>query len=152
MLNQNYSLAAPLLLAVLTLAYAVSARDRRLIPHASVAGFLQWSMGLLALGSANLWFLHLSDPWAPYATVFFGLGAVTVFGAGLVWRCKPLRVVGLLGLGLCLPRVFLVDIHSNFYRIAAFAGVGIVLLLVGFLYHRFRNVINGVEAAPNSEN
>lgn len=149
--DQGYDLSAPLCLAMLTLVYAILGQDKALFPKRSRARFLQGCMGVLALGSVYLWFLSLAGALEPYTTVFWGMSAIVVFLSGLVWRIKPLRVIGLVGLGLCLPRVFLVDIHSIFYRIAAFAVVGVVLLLVGFLYHRFRNLINGKEEASEPE-
>ena len=51
----------------------------------------------------------------------------------LLWR--------LVGLALCVPRMFLVDLHSTLYRIVAFGALGAVLLWVGFSYHRFRHLI-----------
>jgi uncharacterized membrane protein len=44
---------------------------------------------------------------------------------------------------MCVPRVFLVDIDSTVYRIVAFVALGVVLLWVGFSYHRFRHLITG---------
>ena len=49
-------------------------------------------------------------------------------------------------MAVCIPRVFIVDIHSALHRIAAFGVLGVVLLLVGFLYHRFQDLI---EKAPD---
>lgn len=49
-------------------------------------------------------------------------------------------MAGLSGLALCIPRVFIVDIDSTLYRIGVFFVLGVVLLWVGFSYHRFRHL------------
>ena len=64
-----------------------------------------------------------------------------LLAAGLVGRVKPLRVTALVGLALCIIRVFLVDVQSTLYRIVAFGALGVALLIVGFLYTRYREVI-----------
>jgi len=78
---------------------------------------------------------------APYATASCGLVAVLLFLAGLFGRSRPHRLTGLVGLAVCVARVFLVDLDSTLYRIAAFVAVGLVLLWVGFSYHRFRHLV-----------
>lgn len=77
----------------------------------------------------------------PYATVGWGLASIGVFMTGLFTRTAPYRLLGLLGLALCVPRVFLVDLDSALHRIIAFVVLGLVLLWVGFSYHRFRHFI-----------
>jgi len=83
----------------------------------------------------------------PYVTVGWGVAALAWFGLGLFARERPDRLLGLAGLALCVPRVFLVDLDSTFHRIVAFGALGAVLLWVGFSYHRFRHLIAD-EAAP----
>jgi uncharacterized membrane protein len=63
------------------------------------------------------------------------------FSDRLSSRERAARLAGLSGLALCIPRVFIVDIDSTLYRIGAFFVVGVVLLWVGFFYHRFRHLI-----------
>jgi hypothetical protein len=48
-----------------------------------------------------------------------------------------------------VPRVFVVDIQSTLYRIGAFVVLGVVLLWVGFSYHRFRHFITD-DAPPEA--
>lgn len=88
-------------------------------------------------------FLRQSGGLAPYATVLCGGAAIGLFLLGLFARERTARLVGLGGLALCVPRVFLVDIDSTVYRIGAFVALGVVLLWVGFSYHRFRHLITG---------
>ncbi|MBC7368974.1 MAG: DUF2339 domain-containing protein [Undibacterium sp.] len=86
-------------------------------------------------------FIRQQEALAPYATMLCGLAAITLFLLGLFARERAARLVGLGGLLLCVPRVFMVDIHSTLYRIGAFVVLGVVLLWVGFSYHRFRHFI-----------
>ncbi len=85
---------------------------------------------------------------APYATMLCGLTAIALFLFGLFTRERTARLAGLAGLVLCVPRAFFVDIDSALYRIGAFVVLGVVLLWVGFSYHRFRHLITG--DAPES--
>ncbi len=78
---------------------------------------------------------------APYVTASCGVAAVSLFLAGLFGRSRPHRLTGLIGLAVCVGRVFVVDLDSTLYRIAAFVAVGVVLLWVGFSYHRFRHLV-----------
>ncbi len=85
----------------------------------------------------------------PYITVGWGVAALAWFGFGLFARTRPDRLLGLIGLALCVPRVFLVDLHSTLYRIVAFGALGAVLLWVGFSYHRFRHLIADDVPSPD---
>jgi hypothetical protein len=100
-----------------------------------------WVAGAAALGLAFLLALVQRGLLAPYATVGWGLAAIALFVAGLFVRLRPFRLLGLAGLLVCIPRVFLVDLQSAFHRIVAFVVLGGVLLWVGFSYHRFRHFI-----------
>ncbi len=95
-------------------------------------------------------FIRQGEALAPYATMLCGLAAIALFLFGLFARERAARLVGLGGLLLCVPRVFVVDIDSTLYRIGAFVVLGVVLLWVGFSYHRFRHFIT--DDAPGVEN
>jgi uncharacterized membrane protein len=76
--------------------------------------------------------LTLSLVWAVYS------GAI--IGAGFFKRFQPLRLLGIAMLGITVLKVFLVDLTEldSGYRIAAFIGLGILVLLVSLLYQRVR--------------
>jgi uncharacterized membrane protein len=105
----------------------------------------EWIGGLAALAMLDLLFLQREGTLSHYVTVFWGLSAIAIFVAGLAARSRPLRVTGLIGLALCLPRVFVIDIRSTLYRIVAFMVLGGVLIGVGFLYYRFRDWIERLD-------
>ncbi len=72
----------------------------------------------------------------------------TLFGLGLFLRARIYLMFGLLGLVLCVPRIFLIDLNSTLHRIVAFVVLGVVLLWVGFSYHRFRHLVTGESKPP----
>ncbi|MEX2382415.1 MAG: hypothetical protein WD490_08530 [Opitutales bacterium] len=126
-----------LLLAVLTIAYVL----RTPYEKEGAAVPLQWLFGSLTLTLLFFLFLTRGGGLQPYVTVFWGLSALAVFLTGLLANMKPLRVIGLAGLAICIPRVFFIDIQSALYRIVAFGVMGAVLMGVGFLYHKYKEVI-----------
>jgi hypothetical protein len=109
---------------------------------------LAWLSGSAALGLTFLLAIAQRGVLAPYATVGWGAGAILLFVAGLFVRLRPYRLLGLAGLLVCIPRVFLVDLQSAFHRIIAFVVLGAVLLWVGFSYHRFRHLIVDTKEKP----
>jgi uncharacterized membrane protein len=66
-----------------------------------------------------------------------GVGA-GVFITGLAARLREYRYAGLAGLAVCVPRMFIVDITDQFGRILAFGALAVVLLAIGFSYHKLR--------------
>jgi hypothetical protein len=103
-------------------------------------------------GALALWFLACiaqKGALAPYVTLGWGLAAGGCFLGGLLLRTAPYRLLGLIGLALCIPRVFFVDLQSPLHRIIAFMALGVLLLWVGFSYHRFRHLI--ADASPGTD-
>ncbi len=111
---------------------------------AGAAGWRRWAAWAHPFAA---WFglavvvIRQQGPLAPYATMICAVAAIGVFLLGLTNRERAARLAGLTGLALCIPRVFIVDIDSTLYRIGAFFALGVVLLWVGFSYHRFRHLI-----------
>ncbi len=127
--------------AAITLAFPLLFRG--IVPEFSAQSKtrLQWLLSLAALAMADLRFLQMHGEAANYITIFWGLAACCIFLTGLSAGMKPLRIVGLFGLALCMPRLFVVDIRSTLYRIAAFIVLCMVLMGVAFLYAKFRPVL-----------
>lgn len=112
--------------------------------------FALWAHGGGALLMLFWFFAAQRGPLEPYGTVLWGGAAIALFVAGLFAQARVYRLLGLTGLALCIPRVFLVDIDSTLYRIAAFVVLGFVLLWVGFSYHRFRHLITNTGDTPEN--
>lgn len=110
-----------------------------------------WVFAGLGLGVAMSTAVSPRLPYAHLATVGWGTAAVAVFMLGLFARLRPHRLVGLAGLALCIVRVFIVDLDQTLHRIAAFGVLGLVLLWVGFSYHRFRHLIADEEAVAPAD-
>jgi uncharacterized membrane protein len=74
--------------------------------------------------------LMLSAAWAAYAAVLVVIG--------IKRRYAPIRYFAIALFALTLAKVFLVDLETlgGIYRIAGFIVVGVILLLVSFLYQR----------------
>jgi uncharacterized membrane protein len=78
--------------------------------------------------------------------VFWGLSAILLFVSGLFAGLRAYRFTGLIGLVLCVGHIFIWDIQDTFYRIIAFFVIGLVMLAIGFLYHRFRERISALDS------
>lgn len=78
-----------------------------------------------------------------YLTVSWTMVALVLFVAGLILRERMYRWMGLTVLGLAVGRVVLIDVWrlEQFNRILSFMAIGIVLLLLGFLYNKFQDKI-----------
>ncbi len=85
--------------------------------------------------------LSLSLWWLVYATLLLGASVTHVL--------KPLRKVGLLLFGLVIIKVFLYDVQSldMVYRIISFISLGVILLVVSFIYqHNKEKIIKYIES------
>ncbi|MFI5356448.1 MAG: hypothetical protein ACHQ4G_03850 [Opitutales bacterium] len=145
--GDGLALGAVLGLAAVLLLLPVLARSFAAGAWRSAAA---WMQGAVALG-LMFWLFEAQTGWlGAYTTVIWGMVAIIVFVLGLFLRERAYRLLGLAGLLLCLPRMFLVDLHSTLYRILAFVGLGVVMLWVGFSYHRFRHFVTGDAAGASS--
>ena len=79
--------------------------------------------------------LSLSLLWALYASV--------VLTVGIIRRWQPVRLGGLVLLGIPVAKLFLVDTFDleQGFRVAAYLSLGFILLIGGFLYQRFSETI-----------
>ncbi len=82
--------------------------------------------------------LSLTAVWAVYALA----GLIT----GIVKRWRYVRIGALGLLAISIVKVFVYDVFrlELGYRIGAFVGLGILLLVSAYLYQRYRDVIRGV--------
>ncbi|MCH9021851.1 MAG: DUF2339 domain-containing protein, partial [Planctomycetes bacterium] len=130
-----------IMLAMITLAYGLIGRRVLVTLDFGKVQKLQWFGGVLSLGLLYSLFYHQGGALHHYVTVLWGLSAIGILGLGLVFGAKPLRILGLFGLAICIPRMFIVDVRSTLYRIIAFGALSVVLLAVGFIYNKFRDTI-----------
>lgn len=76
-------------------------------------------------------------------TISWTLVAFLTLSAGFLWRERLYRLLGLGIFAAAIGRIFLVDVWQldTVYRILSFLTLGIVLLLVSFLYNRFAEAL-----------
>jgi uncharacterized membrane protein len=117
-------------------------RSGRMAMAAYVAGHvaLLWGLGLEAIG----WASRTAAPvdyrsFASTALSVLAAGyAVLLVGAGAAWKHAPTRLMGMGLIGLVVLKLYLYDVWllGPFYRMAAFAILGALLLVMSYLYSR----------------
>lgn len=83
----------------------------------------------------NLQQLALSGVWLGYA--------ILLMGAGLWKRLIAIRVMAILFFAVTILKIFIYDLSflTALYRIFSFMGLGVILLVVSYLYQRFKGVV-----------
>lgn len=84
----------------------------------------------------------LSAIWALYATAAMVVGVRA--------RLRSLRFFALGLFGIVIGKMAFADLWTleTGYRFVGFIGLGVVLLLVSLMYHRFRDIVLGEDADP----
>lgn len=95
------------------------------------SGFTSGSTG----DSWNRFHLWMSGTWIMYS--------ILLMIAGFVRPTRSMRIASLILLSITILKVFLYDLSflQQPYRIVSFIALGVILMLAGFLYQRFRGVI-----------
>lgn len=100
---------------------------------------------VIIIGGLSLWrFLSLwvleQQPSGFYLTASWSLLALALFTAGIALRERMYRWLGLGILACALGRVMVVDVWKleTIYRILSFMALGIVLLVLGFIYNKYQ--------------
>ena len=75
-------------------------------------------------------------------SVWWSLCAIALLFGGIRRRVKALRISGVVLFAACAGKVFLIDLArlEQIWRIAAFAVIGVVILLGALLYIRFKDL------------
>ncbi|EHQ89465.1 DUF2339 domain-containing protein [Desulfosporosinus youngiae] len=78
-------------------------------------------------------------------SIIWGLHAAVLVALGFWRRLEGIRWFGLSFLGIVIFKVFVYDLSSLTppYRILSFMALGIILLTVSWLYHRYKNQLRG---------
>ena len=74
---------------------------------------------------------------ASWTTAGWALSAVSLLVSGFWAGLRGYRIIGLIGIGVTIIRLFGVDIQDSFWRIIAFGVTGALLIGIGYLYNRF---------------
>lgn len=112
------------------------------------------------LDHAMLW-ANYSAAEAPYLTlnnarragypILWGIGSFLFMWYGMRTKLKTVRVIALVLFGITLLKLFLVDLRgiSEVGKVAAFICLGILLLVVSFMYNKLKGLF--VDEDKNSE-
>jgi uncharacterized membrane protein len=75
--------------------------------------------------------------------ILWGLASFLIIALGLKWKRRHLRIISLTLFLITLLKLFLVDIRgiSEGGKIAAFISLGVLLLIVSFMYQRLKRLL-----------
>ncbi len=131
----------------------------RQLGNARAGSFGQWypaavHVFIIALLSAELVQLFVWLGGGPVAlwkglaqkvgfSVLWGVYALVLVGRGIWRKRKVLRLLGIALFGVTLIKLFLFDLGdiATLGKIIAFVGLGVLLLVISFLYQKFKDVI-----------
>jgi uncharacterized membrane protein len=144
-------------LAVLAGSLFVAARSLRELPRATSAYVLGHLVVLGALGFEIAGWIERSvaedDRFGSVVvaiSILMALYAVLLIAAGVVRRSARDRILGLVLMGIVVVKLYAHDVWAlgRGFQVAAFLGLGALLLLVSYLYSRYRSVIERLWKDP----
>jgi uncharacterized membrane protein len=116
-----------------------------LLAYAAGHGVLLWGLSLEAVGWAERVAApqNFSSVASTSISVLIAAYAVALVAAGVFQRHAPTRLLGAALIGLVVGKLYLYDVWllGQFYRMAAFAILGVLLLAVSYFYSRFRDSV-----------
>ncbi len=83
--------------------------------------------------------LHIPDGGKLGISILWGVYALTMTGIGIAWNKKHLRIAAIVLLGVTLIKLFLYDVADlpTIPKTILFVSLGVLLLIVSFLYNKF---------------
>jgi uncharacterized membrane protein len=102
---------------------------------------------MITIGGLSLWLLLsrwvLQSASGFYLTASWSVFALALFLSGIILRERVYRWIGLAVLASALGRVVIFDVWKleTIYRILSFMALGIVLLVLGFIYNKYQEKI-----------
>ncbi|HWY34023.1 MAG TPA: DUF2339 domain-containing protein, partial [Nitrosopumilaceae archaeon] len=85
-------------------------------------------------------------------TILWALYSMGLIIAGIVKKGKMLRIMGICLFGLTLIKLLLDSINMTLgYKLIVYCSIGAILMIVGFLYQRFKHIIFRDDDADASE-
>lgn len=107
----------------------------------------------------NVLFVHNAAMWEPVHMQFIKIGLPILWSLcsfafmwlGMHYKHRPLRIISLVLFAVTLLKLFLFDIRdiSEGGKIAAFFCLGVILLIVSFMYQRLKKIIISEEKPAN---
>jgi uncharacterized membrane protein len=76
-------------------------------------------------------------------TILWGAFAFMLIYLGFKWQSKQVRIISISLFALTLLKLFLFDLHdlSEGGKIAAFISLGVILLIISFMYQRLKKIL-----------
>ena len=129
-------------------AWWTGAGRRALAAYLAGLAVMLWGLSLEAAG----WATRLVTPpdyhsvASTAVSVAAAAYALVLVAAGVARRSAVTRVAGIFLICLVLVKLYLYDVWllTQFYRMVAFAVLGVLLLAMSYLYSRFRGSIQGI--------
>ena len=86
-------------------------------------------------------------------TIVWIVYAAALVAAGIRWRYRPARLMGVVILGIAILKTFTFDISmlTLKYRIVAFVGLGVALLVASYAYQAYRDRIRRFVGGDNAK-
>jgi uncharacterized membrane protein len=90
----------------------------------------------------NMYDIVAANQKTGYA-ILWGIFAFTLIYMGLKWQSRQIRIISISLFGLTLIKLFVFDLRglSEGGKIAAFISLGILLLIISFMYQRLKKII-----------
>lgn len=127
--HSKFSWISILALGLILLSVEISDLFRRLIYEAGLEA--SWRITLLG----NMKQFLLSGSWLLYSIILMAWG--------LIRRNRLARVISMIISGIAILKVFIYDLSflETLYRVFSFIALGVILLIVSYLYQRYKDVI-----------
>ena len=114
-------------------------------PYVAGHFVMLWILGAEVVGWVERSFAP-NEQWSVITvgvSILMALYALMLVSVGVVTRTALNRILGLGLMGIVVAKLYLSDVWQlgRVFRITAFLGLGVLLLLVSYLYSRFRPVI-----------
>jgi uncharacterized membrane protein len=86
-------------------------------------------------------------------SIFWGIYALMLIIIGIAWNKRHLRVAAIVILAVTLAKLFLYDVADleTIPRTILFVSLGLTLLVISFLYNKYKNVIFGFAGEGEEE-
>ena len=127
-------------------------KDGRQVLLVAINGFLLWIMSVEIIDYFNQELTTIKDRVrinsienlkSASLSIGWTIYAIILLIAGIYQKSKVARIGSILLFGVVVLKVFLIDTANldDFYRFISFISLGVILLIAGFLYFRFKDRI-----------
>jgi uncharacterized membrane protein len=104
-----------------------------------------------ALRYIDYLFLNRDDYFTKHMTsqltvsVILTAYSIALITVGIIKKFRPIRLMAIALLGLTIAKVFLIDLSNlqAIYKVISFIFLGVILILISFMYQKFSHIITG---------